>query len=74
MILSDDEARALREAGRREGLSQSELIRRGIRLATQAGSGPPRRPTVGWLRLSRSERAAVDADELGDRDGTRASK
>lgn len=74
VILSDAEVRALREAGRREGVSQSELIRRGIRMATGGGSGPPERPTVGWLRLSARERAAVDADAFGDRDRPSTSR
>ena len=67
VVLSDEELRALREAGRREGVSQSELIRRGIRLAT--GGSPPRKPpTAGWLRLSAKERAAIASDEFGDFD------
>jgi hypothetical protein len=67
VVLSTDEARALREAGRREGVSQSELIRRGIRLAT-AGAPPRKPPTVGWLRLTAPERAAIAADDYGDFD------
>ena len=69
-MLSAEELRALRETGLREGVSQSELIRRGIRLATR-GSGPRRPPTVGWLRLSRGERAAITDDEFGDPDRER---
>ncbi len=67
VVLSAEELRALREAGRREGVSQSELIRRGIRLAT-GGARPRKAPSVGWLRLSAKERAAISADELGDPD------
>jgi hypothetical protein len=67
VVLSTAELRALRETSRREGVTQSELIRRGIRLATQ-GTPPPRRPTVGWLRLTAKERAAIERDEFGDTD------
>ena len=67
VILSDDEERALREAGRREGVSQSELIRRGIRLVT-AGARARKKPTVGWLRLTNEDRAAIEQDAFGDDD------
>lgn len=70
VVLSDDELRALRETGKREGVTQSEIIRRGIRLAT-AGGRPRKPPTVGWLRLSPKERAAIAADEFGDFDSER---
>lgn len=70
VVLSPEEVRALRETGLREGVSQSELIRRGIRLATRSAS-PRKPPTVGWLRLSRGERAAIAADEFGDPDRAR---
>jgi Arc/MetJ-type ribon-helix-helix transcriptional regulator len=70
VVLSDEEVRILREASKREGVSQSELIRRGIRLAT-ATSGTRKRPTVAWLRLSEDERAAIAADDFGDFDRDR---
>lgn len=70
VVLSAEELQALRKAGKREGVSQSELIRRGIRLATR-GATPRKAPTVGWLRLSAKERAAIFADEFGDPDGSR---
>ena len=68
VVLTDEDEQALREASRREGVSQSELIRRGVRMVTAAYR---RRggPSVGWLRLSGAERKALEADELGDFDG-----
>jgi len=68
VVLTEEDERALREASRREGVSQSELIRRGIRMVTAAHR---RRggPSVGWLSLSRAERKALEADEYGDFDG-----
>jgi hypothetical protein len=50
IILSEEEDRLLRETSKREGVSQSELIRRGIRAVT---SGYVRRPRhrTGWLKL-----------------------
>jgi hypothetical protein len=67
VVLRREDEQALRDASRAEGVSQSELIRRGIALVT----GPHRRrrkPTVGWLKLTRSERAALRRDEFGDPD------
>ena len=32
VVLTDEDEKALREASRREGVSQSELIRRGVRM------------------------------------------
>ena len=68
VVLTEEDEQALREASRREGVSQSELIRRGVRMVTAAYR---RRggPSVGWLRLSRVERKALQADEFGDFDG-----
>jgi Arc/MetJ-type ribon-helix-helix transcriptional regulator len=68
VVLSDEDEQALREASRREGVSQSELIRRGVRMVTAAYR---RRggPSVGWLSLSGAEREALQADEFGDFDG-----
>jgi hypothetical protein len=68
VVLTEEDEQALREASRREGVSQSELIRRGVRMVTAAYR---RRggPSVGWLRLSGAERKALEADEFGDFDG-----
>lgn len=67
IILSPDDERALREAARREGLSQSELIRKGIRTVTAAYRRRTR-PSFGWLKLSASDRREIDEDRLGDRE------
>ena len=68
VVLTDEDEQALREASRREGVSQSELIRRGVRMVTAAYR---RRggPSVGWLKLSRTERKSLEGDEFGDFDG-----
>jgi hypothetical protein len=68
VVLTEEDEQALREASRREGVSQSELIRRGVRMVTAAYR---RRggPSVGWLKLSRAERKALEADAFGDFDG-----
>ena len=68
VVLTDEDEQALREASRREGVSQSELIRRGVRMVTAAYR---RRGgvSVGWLSLSRAERKALEADAFGDFDG-----
>ena len=68
VVLTDEDEQALREASRREGVSQSELIRRGVRMVTAAYR---RRGgvAVGWLKLSRAERKALEADAFGDFDG-----
>ena len=68
VVLTEEDEQALREASRREGVSQSELIRRGVRMVTAAYR---RRggPSVGWLKLSRAERKALESDEYGDFDG-----
>jgi len=67
VVLSDEDERALREASCREGVSQSELVRRGVRMVTaayrQRGG-----PSVGWLTLGRAERKAIRAEQLGDAD------
>jgi len=67
VVLDEDDERALREASKREGVSQSELIRRGIRMVTaayRAGRGP----STGWLELSGSTRREIAAEKLGDPD------
>jgi hypothetical protein len=68
VVLTDEDEQALREASRREGVSQSELIRRGVRMVTAAYR---RRggPSVGWLQLSPAERKALEAEAFGDFDG-----
>ena len=68
VVLTEEDERALWEASRREGVSQSELIRRGVRMVTAAYRGRGG-PSVGWLSLSRAERKALEAEEYGDFDG-----
>ncbi|HZA14370.1 MAG TPA: ribbon-helix-helix domain-containing protein [Myxococcaceae bacterium] len=68
IVLTDEDRRALKEASKREGLSQSELIRKGIRSVT-AAYRRRRRVRTGWLRLTRAEKAEVLAEQFGDRDG-----
>ena len=67
VVLTPEDERALREAARAEGLSQSELIRKGISLVT-GRLRSVRAPSVGWLKLSRRERKEILEDRFGDRD------
>jgi hypothetical protein len=67
VVLSPEEERALRAASKREGVSQSELIRRGIRKVTSAYRVSSK-PLTGWLKLNESERRAIVTDEFGDVD------
>jgi Arc/MetJ-type ribon-helix-helix transcriptional regulator len=67
VVLTDEDERALRKASRAQGVSQSELIRRGIRLVTESHRASPR-PTAGWLKLGRSERNKILRDDFGDPD------
>ena len=68
IILNAEEQRLLQAASREEGLSQSALIRKGIRAVTSAYRGNARRPATGWLKLTPSERRAIVRDEVGDVD------
>jgi len=68
VLIGREDEDALRVASRAEGVSQSELIRRGIALVTSPFRRR-RRPTVGWLRLSRREIDAILAEDFADRDG-----
>jgi hypothetical protein len=67
VLLSPEDDRALEEAARAQGISQSDLIRRGIALVT-APYRRRRKPSVGWLTLTKKERDALLGDEFGDRD------
>jgi hypothetical protein len=67
VVLSPEDELALKRASKAEGLSQSQLIRKGIRTVT-AAYRRTRRPLVGWLKLSASEKAEFRADRLGDCD------
>lgn len=68
VILRAEEDDALRAASRAEGVSQSELIRRGIALVTAPHAKRPR-PSVGWLKLSGRQRKSILAEAMGDPDG-----
>lgn len=67
VVLSSEDEQALQRASRAEGLSQSELIRKGIRSVTAAYRRRTR-PLVGWLKLSKSEREEISRDRPGDYD------
>ena len=67
VVLSSEDALALQRASRAEGLSQSELIRKGIRNVT-APYRRRTRPLVGWLKLSKAEREEIASDRIGDYD------
>ena len=67
VVLSTEDALALRRASKSEGLSQSELIRKGIRAVT-APYRRRARPLLGWLKLSKVERQEVSRDSIGDYD------
>ncbi len=67
VVLSSEDVIALQRASRAEGVSQSELIRKGIRSVT-APYRRRARPLVGWLKLSREERQEIASDAGGDYD------
>jgi len=67
VVLSSEDEQALQRASRAEGVSQSELIRKGIRSVTAAYRRRTR-PLVGWLRLSKSEREEISRDQPADYD------
>jgi hypothetical protein len=58
IVLTDEERRALKEASKAEGLSQSELIRKGIRSVT-APNRRRGRARTGWLKLNPGEEAEI---------------
>lgn len=67
IILSPEDERLLQEASKREGISQSALIRKGIRAVTSAYR-PKRRRLGGWLKLSASQRKEIVNEAFGDTD------
>lgn len=67
VVLSSEDVTALQRASRAEGLSQSELIRKGI-LSVTAPYRRRSRPLVGWLKLSQTERQEIARDTVGDYD------
>ncbi|MCI0572982.1 MAG: ribbon-helix-helix protein, CopG family [Myxococcaceae bacterium] len=67
VILSPEEDRLLREASKREGISQSELIRRGIRTVT-SGYVRRRKSRTGWLELTQREVREILSEDFRDLD------
>lgn len=63
VVLTDREQDALRRASKAEGISQSELIRKGIRNVTSAYERRVK-PRTGWLKLSAEELAEIKADKI----------
>jgi hypothetical protein len=68
VVLTSEDERGLRVASLREGVSQSELIRRGIRKVIAPYVRRRKLPKVGWLRLSASQRAEILRDDFTDLD------
>ena len=62
VILSDEDQQALRKASKAEGLSQSQLIRKGIRNVTSAYRKSVK-PLTGWLKLTKEEREEILRDQ-----------
>ena len=67
VVLTPEDRRALAEAARKEGVSQSELIRKAIRTVT-APYRRTARPLTGWLKLSEREREEILSEQYEDRD------
>jgi Arc/MetJ-type ribon-helix-helix transcriptional regulator len=67
VVLTPEDEQALQRASRASGLSQSELIRKGIRAVTSEYRRKTR-PLVGWLKLSKVEREEVARESFGDFD------
>jgi hypothetical protein len=67
VVLSDDEQQALRRASKAEGISQSQLIRKGIRAVTSAYRKRAK-PLTGWLKLSRRQLQDIRDEKFGDYD------
>ncbi|HZX65399.1 MAG TPA: CopG family transcriptional regulator [Myxococcales bacterium] len=70
IVIPADDERALRAASRAEGVSQSELIRRGIRAVTAAYRRARPRPRMGLFKATKEEREDLlyGPDEFGDVD------
>jgi len=70
IVIPAEDERALQAAARAEGVSQSELIRRGIRAVTAAyrRNRPP--PRTGLFRATKKEREDLlyGLDRFGDPD------
>ncbi|MFL5292089.1 MAG: CopG family transcriptional regulator [Myxococcales bacterium] len=70
IVIPAEDERALRAASRAEGVSQSELIRRGIRAVTAAYRRARPRPRMGLFKATKEEREDLlyGPDEFGDVD------
>ena len=68
VVLSSSDEKGLRMASRAEGVSQSELIRRGIRAVIAPYVARKRRPRLGWLKLDPATLLAIRADTFSDPD------
>jgi hypothetical protein len=68
VVLSSSDEKGLRLASKREGVSQSELIRRGIKTVIAPYVARKRRPRLGWLHLDTETLRAVWADTFSDPD------
>jgi hypothetical protein len=71
IVIPSEDERALLAAARAEGVSQSEIIRRGIRAVTAAYRRDRPRPRTGLFRATRKEREdpLYAPDKFGDLDG-----
>ncbi len=67
VVLDSEDEQALAKASRAEGLSQSALIRKGIRQVTAAYRSKER-PRIGWLKLSEALRREIIAEDFTDSD------
>jgi hypothetical protein len=70
IVIPEEDESALRAAARAEGVSQSELIRRGIRAATVAYRRDRPRPKTALFQLSKKEEEELLRGEVafGDPD------
>ena len=70
VVIPKEDESALRAAARAEGVSQSELIRRGIRAVTAAYRRSRPRPRTGLFKLSKQEEEELLRGEVdfGDPD------
>jgi hypothetical protein len=70
IFIPEEDENALRAAARAEGVSQSELIRRGVRAVTAAYRRTRPRPKTHLLKLSAKEEEQLLRGEVefGDRD------
>jgi hypothetical protein len=68
VVLSSSDEKGLRLASKYEGVSQSELIRRGIKTVIAPYVARRRRPRLGWLKLDSKTMGAIGSDDFADPD------